>query len=202
MPSSSSAARHASKKVAANVPRFSLAFIESWVSPGKPCFLRRVARGIRPGIGAHKQFPFSTGANLLLPEGAALAGEIVVDYMREHNIDCLGGLELGATTVAAVTATMSHFKGWPVHAFFVRKDAKSHGAKQKIDGHLRAEAEVLAVDDVATTGNSILDAIKDLNGAIVRCALVVLDREEDAAEKLATHGIELASIFKKSDFSL
>lgn len=97
---------------------------------------------------------------------------------------------------------MSHIKGWPVHAFFVRKDAKSHGAQQKIDGHLRTETEVLAVDDVATTGNSILDAIKDMNGASVRHALVVLDREEGATAKLATHGIALASIFKKSDFDL
>ena len=97
---------------------------------------------------------------------------------------------------------MSHLKGWPVHAFFVRKDAKSHGAQQKIDGHLRTETEVLAVDDVATTGNSILDAIKDMNGASVRHALVVLDREEGATENLATHGIELASIFKKSDFEI
>jgi orotate phosphoribosyltransferase len=67
---------------------------------------------------------------------------------------------------------------------------------------LRTETEVLAVDDVATTGNSILDAIKSMNGASVRRALVVLDREEGATEKLATHGIELASIFGKSDFGL
>jgi orotate phosphoribosyltransferase len=152
--------------------------------------------------GRTSNFHFQLGQTLLLPEGAALIGEIVVEYMRGHDIDCLGGLELGATTVAAVTATMSHFKGWPVHAFFVRKDAKSHGIQQKIDGHLRTENEVLAVDDVATTGNSILNAIKDMNGASVRHALVVLDREEGATEKLATHGIELASIFTKSDFDL
>jgi orotate phosphoribosyltransferase len=152
--------------------------------------------------GRTSNFHFQLGQTLLLPEGATLVGEIVVEYMREHDIDCLGGLELGATTVAAVTAAMSQLKGWPVHAFFVRKEPKSHGAQQKIDGHLRTETEVLAVDDVATTGNSILDAIKDMNGASVRRALVVLDREEGATEKLATHGIELASIFKKSDFSL
>jgi orotate phosphoribosyltransferase len=152
--------------------------------------------------GRTSDFHFQLGQTLLLPEGAALVGEIVVEYMRGHDIDCLGGMELGATTLAAVTATMSHFKGWPVHAFFVRKEAKSHGAQQKIDGHLHTETEVLAVDDVATTGNSILDAIKDMNGASVRHALVVLDREEGATEKLATYGIELASIFKKSDFDL
>jgi orotate phosphoribosyltransferase len=53
---------------------------------------------------------------------------------------------------------------------------------------------VLAVDDVATTGNSILDAVKDMDGGSVGHALLVLDREEGATAKLATHGIELASI--------
>jgi orotate phosphoribosyltransferase len=152
--------------------------------------------------GRTSNFHFQLGQTLLLPKGATLVGEIVLEHMRKHDINCLGGLELGAVTVAAVTATMSHIKGWPVHAFFVRKDAKSHGAQQKIDGHLRTETEVLAVDDVATTGSSILDAIKNMNGASVRHALVVLDREEGATEKLAVHGIELASIFKKSDFCL
>jgi orotate phosphoribosyltransferase len=152
--------------------------------------------------GRTSDFHFQLGQTILLPEGAALIGKIIVGYMREHDIDCLGGLELGATTVAAVTATMSHLEGWPVHAFFVRKDAKTHGMQQKIDGHLHTETEVLAVDDVATTGDSILDAIKNMNGASVHRALVVLDREEGATETLSTHGIELASIFKKSDFSL
>jgi orotate phosphoribosyltransferase len=97
---------------------------------------------------------------------------------------------------------MGHVKGWPVHAFFVRKDQKEHGACQKIDGHLQTETEVLAVDDVATRGGSFLTAIREMNGAIVRRALVVLDREEGATEKLAANEIELLSIFKKSDFGL
>jgi orotate phosphoribosyltransferase len=152
--------------------------------------------------GRTSTYHFQLSQTILLPEGATLIGGIIVDYMRERDIDSLGGLELGATTIAAVTATMSHLKGWPVHAFFVRKAQKEHGARQKIDGHLHTETEVLAVDDVATLGNSMLDAIKNMSGASVRHALVVLDREEGATEKLAAHGVELASIFKKSDFGL
>jgi orotate phosphoribosyltransferase len=101
--------------------------------------------------GRTSNFHFQLGQALLLPEGASLIGGVIVEYMREHDIDCLGGLELGATTVAAVTATMSHLKGRPVHAFFVRKEAKDHGVRQKVDGHLHTETEVLAVDDVAPT---------------------------------------------------
>ena len=150
--------------------------------------------------GRKSTFHFQLSQTILLPEGAALIGEIIVEYMREHDIDCLGGMELGATTIAAAVATMSHARGWPVHAFFVRKEQKEHGRQQKIDGHLQTETEVLAVDDVATLGDSMLAAIKDMNGADVRHALVILDREEGATENLEAHGVELASIFKASDF--
>lgn len=45
--------------------------------------------------GRTSNFHFQLGQTLLLPEGAALVGEIVVEYMREHDIDCLGGSNSG-----------------------------------------------------------------------------------------------------------
>jgi orotate phosphoribosyltransferase len=97
---------------------------------------------------------------------------------------------------------MSHIRALPINAFFVRKAPKEHGARETIDGHLRAGAEVLMVDDVATTGGSILKAVEGIegHGCCVRRALAVVDREEGAAENLAAHDIQLAAIFKRSDF--
>jgi orotate phosphoribosyltransferase len=64
----------------------------------------------------------------------------------------------------------------------VRKSAKEHGARERIGGHLCEGAEVLMVDDVATTGRSILKAVEgmksDQRRFDVRRALVVVDREE------------------------
>jgi orotate phosphoribosyltransferase len=67
---------------------------------------------------------------------------------------------------------------------------------------MRAGAEVLMIDDVATTGGSILKAIEAMEGrnSYVRRALAVVDREKGAAQNLAAHGIILAAIFKKPDF--
>jgi orotate phosphoribosyltransferase len=97
---------------------------------------------------------------------------------------------------------MSHIRALPINAFFVRKLAKEHGARERIDGHLRAGAEALMVDDVATTGGSILKAIEGMEGqgSYIRRALVVMDREEGAAQNLARASIQLAAIFKRSDF--
>jgi len=138
----------------------------------------------------------------MLPEGAALLGEVILEYMYQHSIDCVGGLELGAVPLVSSVAVMSHIRALPINAFFVRKAPKEHGARETIDGHLCDGAEVLMVDDVATTGGSILKAIEGIegHGCCVRRALAVVDREEGAAENLAAHKIQLAAIFKRSDF--
>jgi orotate phosphoribosyltransferase len=154
--------------------------------------------------GRQSNYLFQLRQTTMLPEGAALLGEIIVEYMQANGIVCVGGLELGAVPLVASTAIVSHSKGYPVDAFFVRKAQKEHGARERIDGHLRAGAEPLMIDDVATTGGSILKAIEGMNSDRrrfdVHRALVVIDREEGAAENLARQGITLAAIFKRSDF--
>jgi orotate phosphoribosyltransferase len=152
--------------------------------------------------GRRSSYLFQLRQTTMLPEGAALLGEVILEYMYQHSIECIGGLELGAVPLVSSVAVMSHIRALPINAFFVRKLAKEHGAREKIDGHLRAGAEVLMVDDVATTGRSILKAVEGIegHGCCVRRALAVVDREEGATENLAAHDIQLAAIFKRSDF--
>jgi orotate phosphoribosyltransferase len=165
------------------------------------------ARSLRMGdfklsSGLSSSYLFQLRQTTMLPEGAALLGEVILEYMYQHSIECIGGLELGAVPLVSSVAVMSHIRALPINAFFVRKLAKEHGAREKIDGHLRAGAEVLMVDDVATTGGSILKAVEGIegHGCCVRRALAVVDREEGATENLAAHDIQLAAIFKRSDF--
>jgi orotate phosphoribosyltransferase len=152
--------------------------------------------------GRTSTYLFQLRQTTMLPEGAALIGEIIVEYMKKHGIACIGGLELGAVPIVSAVAAVSHLKGFPVDAFFVRKAQKEHGARERIDGHLRDGAEVLMIDDVATTGGSILKAIEGMEGqnSYVRRALAVVDREEGAAQNLAARKIQLAAILKRSDF--
>ncbi|MGH6818679.1 MAG: orotate phosphoribosyltransferase [Methylovirgula sp.] len=156
--------------------------------------------------GARSNYLFQLRQTTMLPEGAALIGEIVVDFMRDRNIRCVGGLELGAVPLVSAISAVSHYKNYPVDAFFVRKNAKIHGAQERIDGYVRDGEEVLFVDDVATSGTSIITAIEAMKEefptCIVRTAFVVVDRQEGATQNLAERGIELVSIFKKSDFPI
>lgn len=155
--------------------------------------------------GRNSAFLFQLRQTTLHPEGAYLLADIIVDYMDAQKISFVGGLVMGSVPIAASVAAISHSRKKPVHAFFVRKDAKVHGACEIIDG-FTGDGEVLLVDDVATSGGSILRALSILREegfkGTVRKALVIVDREEGATENLEKNGIELVSLFKKSDFKI
>ncbi|MBM3551340.1 MAG: orotate phosphoribosyltransferase [Alphaproteobacteria bacterium] len=156
--------------------------------------------------GRSSKYLFQLRQTTMSPEGAALIGDIIVDYMNRVGLSCIGGLEMGAVPVVCAVSVMSFVKGSPKNAFFVRKAAKEHGARERIDGYVHDGAETLIIDDVATSGGSILKAIDGLKEESVNCsiakALVIVDRQEGASENLARSGIELVSIFKKEDFDI
>jgi orotate phosphoribosyltransferase len=79
----------------------------------------------------------------------------------------------------------------------VRKEEKEHGTGKMIEGNLRSGDKVAIVEDVATTGSSIIKAIEAAKGAgaIVKRVLVIVDREEGARKRLGDMGYEFFSIF-------
>jgi orotate phosphoribosyltransferase len=155
--------------------------------------------------GRRSNFLFQLRETTMRPEGQALVGAIVEEFMRRHGLATVGGMVQGAVPVACATAFASHLSGHPVDAFFIRKTPKSHGARERIDGPLAMGADALVVDDVTTTGGSLIeavDAIRAEREANVAWGLSVVDRDEGAAEALAARGLRLASIFTKADFGL
>lgn len=157
--------------------------------------------------GISSKFLFQLRQTTMLAESATLIAEIVLEYMQRHDIHCIGGLVQGAVPIGQSVLMLGHAKQYPVHHFFVRKEAKKHGAQELIDGYAMDDAEVLIVDDVATKGGSIKIAIENLlkehPSCVVKRALVIVDRQEGAAEALlAKRNIQLVSLFKKSDFPI
>jgi orotate phosphoribosyltransferase len=85
----------------------------------------------------------------------------------------------------------------------VRKEPKDHGTKELIEGDVAPGESFIVVEDVATTGGSTMKVVSALRekGARVSKALVVVDREEGAAQMLSEHGIELISLFRAKDLA-
>ena len=90
--------------------------------------------------------------------GAPLVGKVMLDLVREWEFDAVGGLTLGADPVAAAMLHEAHQRGRALDAFVVRKEGKAHGLQRRIEGPDVAGRRVLAVEDVNTTGRSLLTA--------------------------------------------
>ena len=139
------------------------------------------------------------------PRGARLCAEAFLARVPA-GCDYVGGLEMGAVPVISALAALSDIAGRPVRTFFVRKSAKDHGTREVVEGLATGESldgkRVLVVDDVATTGGSILKAVEAARsvGANVTDALVIIDRQEGGSEALAAAGVRLASVFVGDDF--
>jgi orotate phosphoribosyltransferase len=126
----------------------------------------------------------------LHPRGALLIARLILQKMRQMQIhaDAIGGLTLGADPIVSSVAVVSELEGAPLRAFIVRKEAKDHGMQRFIEGwDGLAGSRVVIVDDVCTTGDSILKACDKAEeaGYDVAATFCVVDREEGGTEAIA-----------------
>jgi orotate phosphoribosyltransferase len=156
--------------------------------------------------GRSSTFYFNMKPTMLDPEGSALIASLMLDGLREEGAEFVGGLELGAVPLVACIAQASHLAGRPVPAFFVRKQVKDHGTRQRVEGlapGVTLEGRTAVVlEDVTTTGGSALEAAEAVRaaGGTVRAVLTVVDRREGAETNLSRHGLILRSLLTAADF--
>jgi orotate phosphoribosyltransferase len=108
----------------------------------------------------------------------------------------LAGVALGAVPLVAATSLVGDSE-----YVIVRKSAKEYGTGNRIEGRFEEGEELVVIEDIATTGGSAIDAVEALReaGATVDRVLVVVDREEGAAELLEEHDAELASLLTATE---
>ena len=76
---------------------------------------------------------------------------------------------------------------------YVRSKPKDYGTTKSIEGHIKTGMKVLMIDDVATTGGSVVKAIRELKneGIVVTDAFVIINRLEGATEALENEGVSI-----------
>lgn len=85
---------------------------------------------------------------------------------------------------------------------FPRKTAKDYGTGKSIEGAWRNGQTVVVVEDLITSGDSILDGIAALKaaGLQVREAVVLVDREQGGRAALQAQGYQLHAVFTLTHF--
>jgi orotate phosphoribosyltransferase len=138
------------------------------------------------------------------PEGAYLVGRVFY-RMITGKAEAVGGPTLGADPIVTAIALTSYQEGHPIAAFIIRKEPKGHGKGLWIEGGkaVHKGTRVAIIEDVVTTGGSLLKAIKvaEDHGLKVVQALALVDREEGGREQLAEAGYTLEAVFTRSEIT-
>lgn len=140
------------------------------------------------------QRAFSTGIDL------QIACEEIVNNIKDDQLNAVGGLTMGADQFAHGIAALYAWD-W----FAIRKQPKNHGTSQLIEGaHLNRNHNVLLIDDVVTSGGSILSAYHTIisTGATVSMAVSIVDRSDIAIEAFSDLGVCYKSLLTYQDLGI
>jgi orotate phosphoribosyltransferase len=160
-------------------------------------------RSVKTGnfiLASGKTSPYYVDARLttMSPEGMMAIGSLASAEItaRGWKPDAVGGLTLGADPVAFAISRHSVETNHLIRAFSVRKEAKTHGTGNRIEGPFKPGDRVVVAEDVITTGKSALqaiDAITEAGGKIVG-VIAIVDREDGGREAIAQKGYEVAAL--------
>jgi orotate phosphoribosyltransferase len=120
---------------------------------------------------------------------------IAIEIAGRGSFDAVAGVAVGGVPLA-VAVSLAAGKPYVI----VRSGEKGHGTGGRIIGEA-AGRTLLLVEDVTTTGGSVLAAVRLLReaGAVVERVVTVVDREEGAAGALAAGGVALTALVTLSE---
>jgi orotate phosphoribosyltransferase len=168
---------------------------------------RSVQRGeFTLSSGLKSSFYLDCRPTTMSAEGLSLIGALGLAAIRNAGwtADAVGGMTMGADPVAYAIALASWGAPPAIDAFSVRREAKGHGMKRRVEGNFRSGARVVVTEDVVTTGNSTLDAIAAIReaGGEIAGVLVVVDREQGGRARLEAEGFPVVSLTTTSGLGL
>ncbi len=156
--------------------------------------------------GKKSDFYIDCRQTVLTGEGHFLVGYLFCALIAEAApaARAVGGISVGADPLASATALMSTFGPQPLDAFYIRKEPKTHGTAQWLEGtaSLASEMKVVIVEDVITTGGSTLRAIERARawGLDVIHTIALVDRREEGGAEAVRQQSPLTCVFTREDF--
>jgi len=163
-------------------------------------------KGFRLASGLTSPYYVDCRALMAQPSARALVAGLAWQRLNHLPIDCIGGLEIGAISIATTISDYAYAatprQEW--RTFVVRKQPKDHGLGKLIEGVVKPGDRALIVDDVLTSGGSLLKAIAAARqaGLVVSQALVIVNRkEQDGRARVEQEGVSLISLLTIDDLT-
>ena len=120
----------------------------------------------------------------------------LLDMLPLDNFDLICGVPYAALPMATAMSLESY-----IPLIMKRKEAKQHGTKKLIEGIFTKGQNCLLVEDVITSGKSLLETIPEIEseGITVSDIVVVLDRQQGGKELLESKGYNVHTLFTISE---
>jgi uridine monophosphate synthetase len=120
-----------------------------------------------------------------------MTAQAYAQVVEPLHYDCIAGVPYAALPTGSVVA-------WKLNQPFIypRKEVKQHGTGQAIEGSFTAGQTAVILEDVITSGGSILSSVEVLRqaGLVIKDVVVLVDREQGGAEKMAEAGLNLHAV--------
>jgi orotate phosphoribosyltransferase len=140
----------------------------------------------------------------LQPEILNAAADIFWQMCGEKMPFQVGGMEVAAIPLLTAISIRGAQRGTAVNAFIVRKERKTYGAGNLIEGTL-TDAPIVIVDDILNSGNSLdkVRVVLEHEKKAIALVFVLVDYQSKKGEAWRNmHGIRVRSAFTLSDFDL
>jgi uridine monophosphate synthetase len=130
------------------------------------------------------------------PDLLALAAGAYLPILRELSFDVLAGIPYGGLPIVTAIALQSGHR-----AVYPRKELKEHGLRAKVEGVYEPGQTAAVIDDLASSGESKLEAIERLesSGLKVQDVVVLIDRQGGAGPLLESRGYRFHAALSLGD---
>ncbi|XP_011314992.1 uridine 5'-monophosphate synthase [Fopius arisanus] len=108
------------------------------------------------------------------------------------NVNQICGVPYTALPIASIISAE-----WDIPMVIRRKEAKAYGTKKMIEGNFKHGDTCVIIEDVVTSGSSILETVRDLKneGLQITQTLVILDRQQGGRKNIEKSGIKMQSLY-------
>jgi len=126
------------------------------------------------------------------PDLLRAVSEAIWQQMSGYRCDVVCGVPYTAVPIATCISLQQNLP-----MLMRRKEIKEHGTKQRIEGNFQTGQQCIVIEDIVTTGGSVLETANDLEiaGLKVKEIAALIDREQGARENLAKQHYSLHAAF-------